>query len=83
MVSWGWVEFTNGADLVGSVAGNTDIPVAFKNDLDVFDVKGVGATEFSHLAGGCGDVVDEFVDEFENRLWRVVSENAQIGGDGW
>lgn len=71
MISRGRVELADGTDLVGGVPGNADVPVTLEDDLDVFDVEGVGAAELGHLAGSRGDVVDEFVNEFENRLWKV------------
>lgn len=78
VVSWSRVELADSADLVGSVSGNADIPVTLEDNLYVFDVEGVRTAELGHLACGGGDVVDKFVDELKNRLWRVVS-----GGDGW
>lgn len=80
VVPRGWVELADGADLVGSVSRNTDVPITLKDDLYVFDVESVGATELGHLAGSSGDVVDEFVDKLKDRLLRVVSG---VGGDGW
>lgn len=58
------IEFPDRADLVSSIPGNTDVPVALEDDLDVFNVKCVRTTELGHFAGSCGDVVDEFVDKF-------------------
>lgn len=68
VVARSWVELADGADLVGSVSGNTDVPITLEDDLDVFDIESVGAAELGHLAGGSGDVVDEFVDKLKDRL---------------
>lgn len=80
VVSWSRVELADSADLVGGVSGNADVPVTLEDDLYVFDVEGVGTAELGHLACGGGDVVDEFVDELKDRLWRVVSG---CGKGGW
>lgn len=85
MVSGGRVELSDGANVVGGVAGDADVPVALEDDLDVLDVENVGAAQLGHLAGGGGDVVDELVDELEDGLCvlAVLCVREQGGGNDW
>ena len=62
------MEFSNSTDLVSRIAGNANIPVALKNYLNVLEIQGVGAAEFSHFAGRGSDRIDELVDKFKNSL---------------
>ena len=60
------IELPHRPDVVGRVAGNADVPVPLQDDLDVLDIERVRTSELSHLAGGGGNGVDEFVDELQD-----------------
>lgn len=61
-------ELAHGANLVGRVAGDADVVVALEDQLDVADLKGLGAASFGALAGGGDDLIDEFVGDGEDAL---------------
>ena len=64
-------ELAHSADLVRGVAGDADVVVALKDELDVADLEGLGAARFGAFAG-CGyDLVDELVGDGEDALGLV------------
>jgi hypothetical protein len=62
------LELANGANVVNSVARNSDIIVAFQDGLDVADLKHIRFTGLSQAASVSGNGVDKLIREFANCL---------------
>ena len=83
VVSLRRVELADGPNVVGGVAGDSDVPIAFEDDLDVLDVESIGTTKLGHLAGGGRNRVNKLVNELKDGLWvgtHVSQVATQNGG---
>lgn len=59
---------SHSSDLIAAETGNTDVVLAFEDELDIADLEGGGAAELGDFAGGGNDVIDEFVCYVEEDL---------------
>lgn len=62
------VKFANSSNFVRRETRDTDVPIAFKNDLDILDVERIGAAELGHLASSGNNSINEFIDDLKHRL---------------
>jgi hypothetical protein len=63
-----WADSLNGADLIGAETGNTNVVLTFQDHLKIASFKRNTTTELGKFAGGCNEVVDEFVSNGQERL---------------
>ena len=62
------LNLANSTDLIASVAGNTNVVVALKRELDVTDLEDFAAALFGHLACVMENLIDEGVGHCEHGL---------------
>ena len=73
------LHLLDGAQLIGSVAGNTDVVISLEDELQVAQFEGRGLAEFGEFAGGDDDLIDEVVGDLEKGLERTLVRDPEAG----
>ena len=70
--SLGRLDFLHSTKLIRSIARDANVVVAFKDNLQVTDIKLRGLAQFGELAGAADDLVDEIIGYLEKCLQKCV-----------